>query len=164
MKNIINSVVGAVVGGLIVFLLIYFYGSSSTVRYVSMTQVFDEYKLKDKYAGELAALEQKSNGKLASLQQELKKYSAGPKASPSVIEKLNQNILDAQQVLTEEYTKKKQEYEGQIWSEINAKVIAYGKEHNIDFILGAKGDGNIMYASDSKDISKEIIVYINQGK
>ena len=49
-----------------------------------------------------------------------------------------------------------------IWKEINAKVTEYGKEKGIDFILGAKGDGTIMYANEAKEITKEIIEYINK--
>lgn len=49
----------------------------------------------------------------------------------------------------------------QIWSRINQYVTEYGKLNNYELILGATGNGNIMYAENSIDITDDFIIYAN---
>jgi outer membrane protein len=38
----------------------------------------------------------------------------------------------------------------------------YGKKHGYDFIYGAQGSGNLMYANGQKNITDEVLKYINE--
>ncbi|TRX58727.1 OmpH family outer membrane protein [Fulvivirga sp. M361] len=60
-----------------------------------------------------------------------------------------------QQKLTETYT-------AELWRQINQYVNDYGEEHDYDYIFGATGDGSLMYANLSRDITDQIITYINK--
>ena len=40
-------------------------------------------------------------------------------------------------------------------------ILDYGKNNNYDLILGADGNGVLMYANDKMNISEEITKYIN---
>ena len=53
------------------------------------------------------------------------------------------------------------EYYTKIMSRINQYVEEFGKEKRYAIIFGANGQGNIMYAEDSKDITKEVLEYVN---
>ena len=46
-------------------------------------------------------------------------------------------------------------------SNLNDVILDYGKENECDYILGADGSGSLMYAKDSDDITKDVLVYIN---
>lgn len=49
----------------------------------------------------------------------------------------------------------------QVWERLNTYVNEYGKEKEIKLILGAQGQGNIMYGDSLKDITNDFLVYAN---
>ncbi|MCU0415791.1 MAG: OmpH family outer membrane protein [Cytophagaceae bacterium] len=49
-----------------------------------------------------------------------------------------------------------------IWSQINQYVSEFGKERDYDLIFGANGNGSIMYADSSLNITPEVLKYINE--
>ena len=40
-------------------------------------------------------------------------------------------------------------------------IVEFGKQNDYDLILGADGNGTVMYAKEMLDISKNVTVYIN---
>jgi len=54
------------------------------------------------------------------------------------------------------------EYTAEVWKQINQYVIDFGKEQDYDYIFGSATNGSLMYAKDSKEITKEVIEYINK--
>ena len=46
-----------------------------------------------------------------------------------------------------------------VYSEINSKIEAFGKDKGYDIILGTISGGNILYAHKSKDLTDEFIEY-----
>lgn len=54
-----------------------------------------------------------------------------------------------------------QKYDNQILAQLTQYVIEFGKKNNYDIILGADGNGSLMYSKESYNISDEIIVFIN---
>ncbi|MGB0178249.1 MAG: OmpH family outer membrane protein, partial [Owenweeksia sp.] len=54
------------------------------------------------------------------------------------------------------------EYDKQIWNQLNQYIKDFGEERNYSMIFGANGQGSLMYAEDTKDITSELIDYINQ--
>jgi outer membrane protein len=55
-----------------------------------------------------------------------------------------------------------EKYTADIWKEINQDIKDFGKEKGYDFIFGASGDGNLMYANEMNNLTNEIIIYINK--
>lgn len=53
-------------------------------------------------------------------------------------------------------------YTADIWKELNKYVSEYGKQNGYDFIFGATGDGSLMYAREGKDLTDEVIKYVNE--
>ena len=66
-----------------------------------------------------------------------------------------QHFRIEQEQTTEQYT-------ADIWKRINQHVAEYGKENGYDFILGASGDGSLMYAEEGNNITEEVIAYLNE--
>ena len=54
-----------------------------------------------------------------------------------------------------------QKYDNQILAQLTQYVIEYGKKNNYDIILGADGNGSLMYSKETYNISEDIIVHIN---
>jgi outer membrane protein len=65
-----------------------------------------------------------------------------------------QNFQIEQEQTTEQYT-------ADIWKRINQHVSEFGKENGYDFILGASGDGGLMYAEEGNNITEDVIIYVN---
>ncbi len=144
--------------------LIWYFGSTEDqVRYVSMSKLYMESDYYKKFQKDLKEVEAKSNNELSEIQKDIREYKAA-NADPSFIKELETELLKKQEELTLQYQEKSKQFDEIIWGEINRSISEYGKKHEIDFILGAKGDGNIMYASDRCDITDELIKFINQSK
>lgn len=151
---------GIVAGGLLLLLIQFLLSDGDTTRYVSMTQVFQECHIREKYEKELKTIEEQSNARLATMENEIRTLKAGG-ADAAKIGTMEQELLSMRDALTEEYQQKSATFERVVWEKINEKINDYGKEKGYDYIFGAKGDGSIMYASEAKDITKEVIAYIN---
>lgn len=70
-------------------------------------------------------------------------------------QELIERFAQEQQALSEQYT-------ADIWQQINQTAAEFGKEKGYGFIFGATGDGNLMYAKESENITDELIVYLNE--
>lgn len=52
-------------------------------------------------------------------------------------------------------------YSIQIWDKLNSLISDFGEENDYEIILGATGDGNILYAHDHKNVTQDLIAYCN---
>lgn len=154
------KVIVSLLGLAVVILSFLFFTKDDKTCFVSMTKVFNESKLKIQYEKTLAEFEEQSKQELIKIQEEVNNAKTLGDAQKQQL--MEQQFIATKQRLQEEYQKKNAFFEETIWKEINKKVADYGKENNIDFILGANGDGSIMYANEQKEITKEIIEYINK--
>ncbi len=50
----------------------------------------------------------------------------------------------------------------QVWNTLNEYIIEYGKKKGYKYIFGASGNGSLMYASDKKDITEDILQFVNK--
>ncbi|MCG8577589.1 MAG: OmpH family outer membrane protein [Flavobacteriales bacterium] len=74
---------------------------------------------------------------------------------------LRNTLMFRQKSYEEDLIAKSQEYDQQIWERLNGYIAEYATENDYDFILGASGDGNLMFAKDTLDITDELIAYCN---
>lgn len=159
---ILTFLLGIILGACIIYIVQnVIYSGQSKAPFVSMTQVFQECKIRDKYEVELKKMETESNQKLVVFENQIRGLKEGNTSEVS-ISSMEKELLKMRDVLSEEYQQKSESFERIIWENINKKVSEYGKENGLDYIFGANGDGTMMYASESNDITKEIIEYINK--
>ena len=59
------------------------------------------------------------------------------------------------------YAETSQEYYSLIWDRLNTYIGEYGQDNDYVYIFGANGDGSVMYAADSENITEEIIAFVN---
>lgn len=106
------------------------------------------------------------------LEAKLEKLRTDHKASMDSLNTLirsnnnNDQLISAYQESTNKFALLEQElsdkYTADIWKEINKGVAAYGKAHGYDFVLGAAGDGSLMYANEAKNITTAVVEYLNK--
>ena len=52
-------------------------------------------------------------------------------------------------------------YNVQIWTQLNQYIKEFGKSKDLDLMLGANGNGSILYANEAYDLTEECILYVN---
>jgi len=50
----------------------------------------------------------------------------------------------------------------QVWNTLSEYIIEYGKKYHYKYIFGASGNGNLMYASDKKNLTEDVIKFANK--
>ena len=138
--------------------------SNSKNAYIISGQVYEKYKGKIEIEKKFTQSQSMNKIFYDSLQVEIKflkqKVDEG---------KLDKKVLDDKYYvyskMFEDYKQGNEkeigEYNKQIWNQINQYVKDYGKEKGYEFILGASGDGTIMYSNDANNITEDVIQYIN---
>jgi Skp family chaperone for outer membrane proteins len=56
----------------------------------------------------------------------------------------------------------KEEYFNQIRTSINDKAKSFGEDKGFSYFLSATGDGAVMYAAESENVTKEFLEYVNR--
>jgi len=148
------------VSGIAVFLLIglffrieYIGGNAGKKAYIVNQNVYEAFHGRMELEEKLNKLRETNRGQLDSL-----KHLAIQNPADQV---LAYNYQDATKRLMEQEKAMAEKYQMDIWKQINQYVEQFGKENNYDFIFGAMGNGNLMYARGSKNITSEVIQFIN---
>jgi outer membrane protein len=168
MRKIIDTLVVINLIGLIALMVYQFMPKNDGYVYIDTFKVYEGFTMKQKLQKQLESVLQQDAGPLDSLRLEVKMLTLRYNQQPSN-EGLKKLLVDKGQELRlrEQEVKYKQEelaekYDAQIWSQINQYISEYGKEHQCNMILGASGNGTLMYGEDTKNKTSEMIQYINK--
>ena len=142
----------------------------SKTGYIYVEKVYEGFKGKREIEKELKGTEARQTGVLDSLKvsitdlaERVKSASVGGKAKMQ--EQLEIKVKDYQMLVKDYSASNSEESQKRIdglLKQINQYVKDYGKKNNYSYIYGATGNGSLMYARESDDISDEIIKYINK--
>lgn len=138
------------------------------IGYINTAEVYSEFGLKKELEVKLKNVEAERKNILDSLRLSFDMLSAKlqqeEKAAPESLERLNrirQQYLQKEQEFSEDNQALADDYTEQIWQQLNQYIKDYGKKNNYRFILGANGDGAVMYADEGDDITKLVNEYVN---
>lgn len=136
--------------------------------YIKMGELFEEFTLKKELTSQLEQTVLARKNILDSLKLNLEMTIVtiqGGSASDSVKNDFlnkKQVYLKKQEQFEIENNTLQQEYDHQIWTQLNGFVEEFGKNNGLDYVFGANGTGSIMYGDDTKNVTKEAIEYVNQ--
>jgi outer membrane protein len=149
-RNLLLAFNFVLLAGLAIYVFMF---SSEKKAYILNQQVFNGFAGKQELEKKLEGLRQGHRKTLDSLRIIIE----GQKDDNLIAsyQRDAENFAIEERELSEKYT-------ADIWKQINAYVGDYGKSKGYDFIFGTSGDGNIMYANDAHDITKDVVTYINQ--
>lgn len=137
---------------------------SDNIAYVNLSRVFNEFKLTKELNQKLTKTTQVRKVILDSLELELRlayDQIKGGDPTPEFIQK-QRTYEFKQQTFAEQNQQQADEYDKQIWTQLNTYITDYSKEHQLDILLGSRGDGALMYGSPQKEVTEEVIQYVNQ--
>jgi outer membrane protein len=148
--------------------LIYEKTQAPKMAYVNIQQVFNGFDLKKEYEKKFTQSKNSRERILDSLESELRflgkkieTENAKNKEDINNFSLKRERYVEKKRLLEEDNAKQTKQYDNEIILQMNQYVKDYGKENKYTFIYGSDGNGSIMYAPDSKDITKEITDYIN---
>lgn len=138
---------------------------SKKIGYVNTSIVYDGFKLKKELETKYKTVQLTRQNLLDSIKFKVQylslKGNAMNENEKMQINELQRSYLVKEKEFNEDNDVTATQYSEQIWKQINQFMSDYGKQNHYDVILGATGQGNIMYAKEQDDITKEIIEYIN---
>jgi len=137
--------------------------------YVDNVRLYQEFELKQELERDYAELHESNRQLLDSLQLELRALADildnQQEQNPQQV--LQFNRIRQQFIQTQEQSQQREEalsakYTDQVWLHLNEYVRSYAEEHGYDYLLGGSGQGEVMYAKESLDITDDLITYANQ--
>jgi len=142
-------------------------GKKTEIVYVELESVYNNFDMKKELETKLTNVQQMRKSILDSMKIKLNAFSMSIK-SPKEVKAIQdfqirkQEYLAKKQNFDEDNQNTTQAYTAQIWKQINQYAKDYGKSHEYTVILGGDGEGTLMYADETKNITTEIIKYINE--
>lgn len=138
---------------------------SKKIAYVNTSVVYDGFTLKKELEEKYKKVQLIRQNLLDSIKFKVQylslKGNAIDEKDKIMINELQRSYLAKEKEFMSDNEVTATNYSEQIWKQINQFMEDYGKENHYDVILGATGQGNIMYAKERDDITKSILEYIN---
>jgi len=132
--------------------------------YIDTAQVFNEFELKKflehKLEKQLLEYKQELDGLNLTLQNTYKDSVNGAtkyikiKELEQLIEKKTYDALNVENSL-------KEQYNNQIWKQLNEYITAFGEHNNIDLLYGTSGQGNIAFAKEEYNYTAACLEFVN---
>lgn len=157
-----RTIIACIALGIIATAL-YSFKSAKKIAYLDTGEVFKNFAMTKKMDEEVKAVEAAKKKMMDSLITQLKQVQSGVlKVSDNELEMMKAGYLEKRSQLASDLNKVRESAMEKIWKQINQYVSEYGKENHYDVILGANGQGSLMYASEGADMTKEILRYVNE--
>jgi outer membrane protein len=140
--------------------------TSKKIAYVNTTMLYDGFKLKKELEEKYSKVQLARQNLLDSIKFRIQyisiKGAAISEQEKMQVSDLQRSYLYKEKEFADENAATVQQYSDQIWKQINQFVDDYGKKNHYDLIMGATGQGNIMFAKQEDDITKDVSDYINR--
>lgn len=163
-KSIIIFILIVLLTGALVF---YVYKGRTRMVYVNTYSLYNEFKLKKELEEKLKKTGLARRVLLDSIKGKIQLLSVRQVGSETEDRNQELNMLKEAYFMKEKEINKEndvqaQSYTDQVWEQLNQYIKDYGDAKGYDYILGATGQGNLMYAKESNDITKEVIEFVNE--
>ncbi len=122
------------------------------IGYVDIFKLVSEFELQKEYSEQAKREIEKQKSMIDSV------VFAEQLRDPASSEKLKNELYTT---LYRETEKTNKEIESMIWKRLNPYINDYGKEKGYEFIHGANGTGNVLYADKDLDLTEDLIKYVN---
>lgn len=162
MRNIHIVIIYILLGALIGYQF-FFEKHPNKVVYVDNLELFSGFHMKAELEKKYTEAEAQRKAILDSIYRDIKVNveMKGISGSESIALMKRQFLMKKEQ-FDQENTQTRNDYNTKIWNQLNEYTREYGKEQGYDFILGANGQGVLMYANELKNITPDLIRYVNQ--
>lgn len=168
MEKIIRILVLVFVAASFVLALIAF-NTRPRVVYVDINKLYSEFALQKELDAKLVGIKSARKHILDSLKitlesmaMRIREKNLKTGADLEKFENLRQDYMIKNKQFDEDNTALAQQYYQQIITQLNQYVKDFGETGNYTVIMGANGNGSLMYAKPNIDITQKVQEYINQ--
>lgn len=162
MKQVITPILVLGIGAILATII---YLQIPKIAHVDAALVFEAFEGKKEMGQRLDQVAKTQQQQLDSIQLELKVLEQAAQQNETAKVrwvKLQQYYNALEQEHQAQYYQKSQEYTTAIWKQINQYTQEYGQQQGYDYILGAAGQHTLLYVKTEKDITTEVVDFINQ--
>ncbi len=125
----------------------------------------------EKLEAKAKSLDAQLTGRQQSLQREVQSYQANvsnltigqAKAIEEDLQKKGQNLQMFQEQLSQEMMEEQARINTELYNKITEYLKTYSKERGIEVILKLERGGDLLFAGDSLDISKDVVKGLNEA-
>lgn len=155
-------------------LSLYVFLNQNKSAYVYNAQILEKYKgvveLRAQYQEQLGSWQANMDtltttfkSEVMQFERDKNKMSSAQKASiENYLSKRQEELYQYKAALEKKAKEEEMKYNKTLLDQINKYTIEYGKESDYEYIFGVTEDGNILYGQDAKDITEEVLLYLNQ--
>ena len=168
MKNKLPLISAITIAIVAIALSVMSLSSQKKMAWFDYNKIYNDCELKKKLETDLEKVVSARKSELDSLQLELSFMSNKVQSCQASNEELTQfedmknRFLNFQNHYEEENYRLKEQYFTQIRKNINEKSKSYGEDRGYDYLFSAVGDGSLMYATKSEDVTEDFLNYVNQ--
>jgi outer membrane protein len=78
------------------------------------------------------------------------------------LKQLSKPFYELQYIAKQNYDESAEKINKQVWARLNPLIDDFGKQKDYQVIVGGNGMGSVLFASEQKNITKELIKYVNK--
>jgi outer membrane protein len=131
--------------------------SSKEIAFVDISKLTENYKYKQDMEGSAAKSLHQTKSTIDSLKL-LQHMQVRTGANLTQIDSL---VARAEYAFNQYYMRSNQEISKKIWDRLNPVITQYGKDRNLELLIGANGAGTVLYGSEQQDVTDDLISYVN---
>lgn len=133
----------------------------SATAFIENVKVFEEFEMKKDYDKQIEKEMATDQMTLDSLGLILESFGKMKNSNENELNKAKKDYYISQKLFEKKFSGLSQKYTNEVYVRLNTYIKEYGKKKGYDFILGANGQGNVMYVADKKDVTNDLISFIN---
>jgi outer membrane protein len=137
--------------------------------YVNIREVFNGFDLKKDYERKLTITKTQRQAITDSLETELKilgkkieTENGKNKDDINTFSVKRESYFQKKKIFDEDNQAQTEKYDTEIIGQLNQYIRDYGKENGYTYIYGGDGTGSLLYAEDTRNITKEMLGYVNE--
>lgn len=131
--------------------------------YVDQVQLFNAFRLKKVLEAEYQKVEnlRKQQSDSMALGISLMQQQAHGPQQLGYVQQQKEYLAYKQNEFAEMNEQLKMQYNEQIRTQLNQYIKDYALKNKVDFVLGSTGEGDVLFAAERFDVTKELIHYVN---
>lgn len=132
------------------------------VVFIDNTKVFENFQMKKDFDKVLERDLVTESQRLDSLGKVVTNLSENSASSVTVLEQEKQKYFSMKKIFEEKFSQLSKEYTAQVYERLNQYIHEFGKDKSFRMIVGANGQGNVMYVDKTADITADLITFCNK--
>ena len=162
MKHLLTVVVA--VGASALFSVLVYLQQPKTA-FVDNQRLFDAFEGRKELEARLEQGAQAQQVALDSLKLQVLQLESSASTNSTTAQRyrqLQRHYQQQQQLAEGRYQQQSRDYTEAIWKQISRYTLEYGEQAGYDYIFGTAGQGSLMYGAPQRDVTDEVLAYINQ--